>query len=232
MGLVVGWLVNRLARETELAEQRAGEAEGFRDELGRRVDVLDAANRCARALGSSLDLDQAFAAFIRELRGLLGFDRTAIVLADDGTARVMAAAGRRCRHRLPDRDASRGCRVGSRGGADRRATRLPARHAGRRLPGRACVRRARPALPSCRAAPRRRSSDRNDLDRSGRARLLQRGGDRARVPARPLPRFDRSEHPRVTKRRRRPSRSCGGSRPCAPTSSRSSRTSSGARWRP
>jgi signal transduction histidine kinase len=93
MGLVVGWLVNRLARETELAEQRAGEAEGFRDELGRRVDVLDAANRCARALGSSLDLDQAFAAFIRELRGLLGFDRTAIVLADDGTARVMAAAG-------------------------------------------------------------------------------------------------------------------------------------------
>jgi signal transduction histidine kinase len=93
MGLIVGWLVKRLARETELAEQRAGEAEGLRDELGRRVDVLDAANRCARALGSSLDLDQAFAAFIRELRGLLGFDRTAIVLADDGTARVMAAAG-------------------------------------------------------------------------------------------------------------------------------------------
>jgi signal transduction histidine kinase len=93
MGLIVGWLVNRLARETVLAEQRAGEAEGLRDELGRRVDVLDAANRCARALGSSLDLDHAFAAFIRELRGLLGFDRTAIVLADDGTARVMAAAG-------------------------------------------------------------------------------------------------------------------------------------------
>ena len=93
MGLVIGWLVNRLARETELAEERAREAEGFRDELGRRVDVLDAANRCARALGSSLDLDQAFAAFIRELRGLLGFDRVAIVLADDGTARVMAAAG-------------------------------------------------------------------------------------------------------------------------------------------
>ena len=93
MGLVVGWLVNRLTRETELAERRAGEAEGFRDELGRRVDALDAANRCARALGSSLDLDQAFASFIRELRGLLHFDRTAIVLADDGTARVMAAAG-------------------------------------------------------------------------------------------------------------------------------------------
>jgi signal transduction histidine kinase len=93
MGLVIGWLVNRLARETALAEERAREAEGFRDELGRRVDVLDAANRCARALGSSLDLDQAFVAFIRELRGLLGFDRVAIVLADDGTARVMAAAG-------------------------------------------------------------------------------------------------------------------------------------------
>jgi signal transduction histidine kinase len=93
MGLVIGWIVNQLVRETTLAGQRAGEAEGLRDELGRRVDLLDAANRCARALGSSLDLEQAFASFIRELRGLLPFDRTAIVLADEGKARVIAAAG-------------------------------------------------------------------------------------------------------------------------------------------
>jgi signal transduction histidine kinase len=92
-GLIIGWLVNRLAGETAVAESRAAEAEGLRDQLGRRIDVLDAATRCARALGSSLDLDEAFAAFIRELRGLVPFDRTAIVLADQESARVIAAAG-------------------------------------------------------------------------------------------------------------------------------------------
>jgi signal transduction histidine kinase len=93
LGGITAWLVNRLAHETELAERRALEAEGLRDELGRRVDLVDAANRCARALGSSLDIQESFAAFIRELRGLMPFDRTAIVLADDGVARVIAAAG-------------------------------------------------------------------------------------------------------------------------------------------
>jgi signal transduction histidine kinase len=92
-GLIVGWLVERLRGQTSLAEQRAHEAEELRDELGRRADLLDAANSCARALASSLDLEQAFGAFIRELRGLVPFDRTAIVLADDATAQVMATAG-------------------------------------------------------------------------------------------------------------------------------------------
>ncbi len=93
MGSIIGWLVKRLARETEVAQKRVSEAEVLRDKLGRRVDLLDAANRCARALGSSLEIQEAFAAFIRELRGLVPFDRTAIVLADDGVARVIAAAG-------------------------------------------------------------------------------------------------------------------------------------------
>jgi signal transduction histidine kinase len=93
IGVVVGWLVNRLTGETEVAEARVAEAEELRDRLGRRIDVLDAATRAARALGSSLDLDEAFAAFIRELRGLVPFDRTAIVLADQESARVIAAAG-------------------------------------------------------------------------------------------------------------------------------------------
>jgi signal transduction histidine kinase len=92
-GLIVGWLVERLAGQTKLAIQRAAEAEALRDELGRRADLLDAANSCARALSSSLDFGQAFTAFIRELRGLVPFDRTAIVLADDNTAQVMATAG-------------------------------------------------------------------------------------------------------------------------------------------
>jgi signal transduction histidine kinase len=93
LGLIAGWLVERIGRQTRLAATRATEAERLRDELGRRVDLLEAANRCARALGSSLDLDEAFGAFIRELRGLVPFERMAIVLAEGGAGEVMAAAG-------------------------------------------------------------------------------------------------------------------------------------------
>jgi signal transduction histidine kinase len=93
-GLITGWLVTRLRHEAAVAEARAGEAEVLRDQLGRRVDLLEATNRCARALGSSLDVDQAFGAFIRELRGLIDFDRLTIVLVEGGRAEVMAVAGR------------------------------------------------------------------------------------------------------------------------------------------
>jgi signal transduction histidine kinase len=94
-GLIVGWLVERLEAAAALSVERAGEAERLRDELGRRVDVLEAANRCARALGSSLALETAFGAFIRELRGLVPFERTALVLVEDGdVARTIATAGR------------------------------------------------------------------------------------------------------------------------------------------
>ncbi|MFL6038406.1 MAG: ATP-binding protein [Gaiellaceae bacterium] len=93
-GAIVGWLVKRLGYEAAIAEARAREAETLRDELGRRADVLEAANRCVRALASSLDLDQAFGAFIRELRGLVAFERVTIVLVEGGRAEVMAVAGR------------------------------------------------------------------------------------------------------------------------------------------
>jgi signal transduction histidine kinase len=93
-GLIVGWLVSRLAAEGRHGLERAAEAERLRDTLGRRVDVLEAANRSARALGSSLDMEQAFGAFIREVRGLVPFDRTAIVLVDGNVARTIATAGR------------------------------------------------------------------------------------------------------------------------------------------
>jgi signal transduction histidine kinase len=93
-GLIVGWLVNRLRAEATVAEARAGEAEELRDQLGRRVDLLEAANRCARALASSLEVDLAFGAFIRELRGLIDFERVTIVLVEGGRAEVMAVAGR------------------------------------------------------------------------------------------------------------------------------------------
>ena len=49
IGLIVGWLLLRLERQTDVAETRAAEAERLRDHLGRRADVLEAANRCARA---------------------------------------------------------------------------------------------------------------------------------------------------------------------------------------
>jgi hypothetical protein len=92
-GLIVGWLVRTLRGEAELAQERAAEAEALRDELGRRADLLDAANRCSRALASSLVLEEAFSEFIRELRGLVPFARCAIVLAEGGVARIMATAG-------------------------------------------------------------------------------------------------------------------------------------------
>ena len=93
MGLIVGWLVLRLERQSDVAESRAYDAERLRDQLGHRADVLESANRCARALSSSLELGQAFDAFIREVRGLMPFDRIAIVLSEGGVAQVMAVAG-------------------------------------------------------------------------------------------------------------------------------------------
>src|SRR5918999_4439929 len=90
---IVGRLTDRLRTQTRVARARAAEAEGLRDELGRRADVLDAVNRCARALSSSLELDRAFAAFIRELQGLVPFERMAIVLVEHGEAHVFAVAG-------------------------------------------------------------------------------------------------------------------------------------------
>jgi signal transduction histidine kinase len=100
-GLIVGWLVTRLDVEVRLGVERTAEAERLRDALGRRVDVLEAANRCARALGSSLEIEQAFGAFIREVRGLVAFERTAIVLVEGDGARTIASAGRGAREVFP-----------------------------------------------------------------------------------------------------------------------------------
>jgi signal transduction histidine kinase len=91
VGLLAGIVIGRL-RDGLAA--RAAEAERLRDELGGRGEILEAANRCARALGSSLEIETAFGAFIRELRGVVPFDRTAIVLIEDDMAKTIAAAGR------------------------------------------------------------------------------------------------------------------------------------------
>lgn len=93
MGLIVGWLVGRLRGETGFADVRAAEAEGLRDQLGRRADQLEAVNRASRALGSSLDQEHAFQAFVREMKGIFEFERLAVVLATGDRAEVMAVAG-------------------------------------------------------------------------------------------------------------------------------------------
>ena len=70
LGGIVGRLVDMERGQARAARERAAEAERLRDELGRRIDMQEATSRAARALGSSLDLDVAFAAFVQELRGL------------------------------------------------------------------------------------------------------------------------------------------------------------------
>jgi signal transduction histidine kinase len=101
MGLIIGWLASRLSRETAHAEARAAEAEELRDRLGRRADQLEAVNRVARALGSSLEQEEAFHGFLREVRNVFEFDRLAIVLAEHGDALVMATSGRKERALYP-----------------------------------------------------------------------------------------------------------------------------------
>ena len=101
MGLVVGWLVDRLRRESALAESRAREAEQLRDQIGRRADQLEAVNRCARALSSTLDPAEAFRRFLREAQTAFHFDRLALVLAQGDRAEVLANAGQGHRTVLP-----------------------------------------------------------------------------------------------------------------------------------
>ena len=91
VGLLAGIVIGRLR---DAIAARAAEAERLRDELGRRGEILEAANRCARALGSSLEIETAFGAFIGELQALVPFDRTAIVLIEDDMAKTIATAGR------------------------------------------------------------------------------------------------------------------------------------------
>jgi signal transduction histidine kinase len=93
MGLLVGWLAERLQREAAFAEERTADAEELRDQLGRRADQLEAVNRVSRALASSLEQDEAFERFLRELRGVFQFERLAIVLVEGEDAVVMATSG-------------------------------------------------------------------------------------------------------------------------------------------
>jgi signal transduction histidine kinase len=56
-------------------------------------DGGDAASRCALALASSLEPGAALAAFARELRVVVPFDRAELVVVEDGRAHVLATEG-------------------------------------------------------------------------------------------------------------------------------------------
>ena len=92
-GLVVGGLTRQLHSESRRAEARAAEAELLRDEIGRHADRLEIANRCARALATSLDMKESFQTFARELKTSFAYDRIALVLVDHGRATVVADDG-------------------------------------------------------------------------------------------------------------------------------------------
>jgi signal transduction histidine kinase len=93
-GLIVGGLVKQLSREAAVAESRAAEAEELRDRLARRADELEAVNRCARALSSSLDQEEAFRRFLAEARTAFAFDCLELVVIEGERAEVLARGGR------------------------------------------------------------------------------------------------------------------------------------------
>jgi signal transduction histidine kinase len=93
LGGITGRLVELERRQARASALRAAEAERLRDALGRRVDLLEAANRCGRALASSLTLDEAFEAFVTELRVVVPFDRLLVARYEDGVTEVVATAG-------------------------------------------------------------------------------------------------------------------------------------------
>jgi len=213
-------------------ELRALEAERLRDELGRRADLLDAANRCVRALSSSLELDEAFAAFIRELNALLDFERVAIVTADGGDAHTLATAGAGGGRGLSRGDA-RPARADAAGRADQlRSDDRAAGDGSARVPrggGVSCASASAPASPRP-STPDPRAVGMLSVSRA-EPNSFSRVDGRAADAARAARRQRRPEHPRLRVGNGRPSRSCGGSRRCARISSRSSRTSCAARWR-
>ena len=231
MALIVGWLVSRLRGQTSVAEARAGEAERFRDQLGRRADVLEAANRCARALSSSLELEQAFEAFIREVRGFVPFDRIAIVLSEEGSAQVMAVAGIGAERVLPPGSARpiKGTLLEEILGKGQPVYRkdmlepeYPEEERFRELGLRS--RFVTPLYLGARTIGMlslvRREPDAftdEEMELAGLLGRLVASAVQTSAPTRPSA---------------RQSRSCAGSRRCGPTSSRSSRTSCGRRWPP
>ena len=168
------------ARWRDAAEARARpRRSGCATSSSRRLDLLEAANRCARALGSSLDLDEAFDAFIRELRGLVPFDRAVILPSRRTAAReAMAVAGLGAEQLPPGATRpSRGSVVEHVAETGRIVYRPDMSDQRYRRGGGA--RRARPALAGRRAAPARRRVRSGAQRRRAASRTRSAGGGRA-----------------------------------------------------
>ena len=232
LGAVVGRLVDMERGQAHDAEERAAEAERLRDELGRRVDLLEATSRAARALGSSLDLERAFAAFARELRSLLPFDRAAILLAEAGGARVMATAGIGAQDYLEPGTAITVPGEILEAVIEEGRTIYREDIAEDRYPEEAGLLalgvRARVLAPLQLGT---RSIGALAIA-AHRARILPGGGDRPGDVPRAARRDGGTEPAHLRGRARDGRRAAAALRRSAPTSSRSSRTSSAARWRP
>ena len=188
-----------------LAEARAAEAEQLRDEIGRHADRLELANRCARALASSLDMKESFQPFVRELRrrrststGSRSSSPTTaapIVVADDGTGVVDGASP----WSRPLDDSALG--GGGPHGPDARTRRPEGRRAARRRgtssPRSAC---ARASSRRCRSRASRSACSRC---RAATPDSFTRGRRRPAHAARPPARDGGREHPGVRGRARR-----------------------------
>ena len=231
MALLVGWLVSRLD------EQRRPRSSGPRRPR-RCATSSGGAPTCSRprtaARGRSARRSTSTRRSARSsasCAALVPFDRMAIVLAEDGTARVIATAGEqagRC-------DAARhGVQLERNLLAEvvARARPSTARTWRSRVRRGGAAGRARPPLSGRRATARRRAGDRPDLAQPPRAERVPastRSSSSACSAGSPHPPSRTSAPTRASAAR---SRSCGACRRCAPTSSRSSRTSCAARWRP
>ena len=99
MGLLVGWLAARLRREASVADAR-GRGGGPARPAG-PAGRPAGGRQPGRALASSLEQDEAFDRFLRELSGVFEFERLAIVLVEADEAVVMANSGRQADELYP-----------------------------------------------------------------------------------------------------------------------------------
>ncbi len=220
-GLVVGGLTRQLHSESRRAEARAAEAEQLRDEIGRHADRLEIANRCARALATSLDMKESFQTFVARAEDVASHTTG----SRSSSPTTAGPRGRRRRRRRGRRwqsldDAARGQRA--RRGRPHRPDARARRPQGRRaLRGGGTARRDRHAVARDRAARHRREAARRHLGLPPRGRTPSRATTSTCSPCSAASSRPRSRTSAPSRPSARQPRSCAACPPCAPTSSRS-----------
>ena len=204
MGAIIGWLVNRLARETH---RRPGARVGSRGSprparaprrsAGRRESLRASARVVARDRRGLSPRSSASCA------ALIPFDRTAIILADDGVGAGDRGCGRRGRDGCFRRALARPVAGSLLSEVTRRGQVVYRKDmTGSEVSRGGGVRRARASLPARRAAVRRPESvGMISLVRAEPDSFTD-GRGRVRLAPRPLPGQHGAEHPRVRGRAR------------------------------